>query len=97
MCSEVSEDESTINLESHKLLKMKSKGQFFAKKNTKYYINHLVKCLSLPSDPVITQIKELIQSIKMSMLLKIPSQIDIQPHRITLSSPSLDKKKTILI
>lgn len=33
----------------------------------------------------------------MAMLLKVPSQIDIQSNKITLSSPSLEKKKTILI
>lgn len=33
----------------------------------------------------------------MAMLLKVPSQIDIQSYKITLNSPSLEKKKTILI
>ncbi len=33
----------------------------------------------------------------MAMLLKVPSQIDIQSNKITLSSPSQEKKKTILI
>jgi ethanolamine utilization cobalamin adenosyltransferase len=98
VCNEVSEDESTINLESQKLLGVKSRDKLtISHQANRYYTGHLLRALLGTAPATAAHLTAVIAAMKRAMILRMPSQVEVQSKRVTLTCPPQQGRKTLLL
>jgi TFIIF-interacting CTD phosphatase-like protein len=62
-----------------------------------YYTGHLVKALIGANSTAVEHLSETIVAMKKAMIIRMPSQIEIQNKKIVLNCSPKDKRKTLLV